>query len=207
VRLFNGVIFRADAEGNRGKPIWYRRATKLDQTLQAALIDNLPVRVIINHGVMRNKGDPEGEPSRVTARQLDPKPWTITEYDWNTGEHAITRGILDRQFVDQFDIDQSEKGAPEKREVTGSAYVRDPAVRRAALRRANGKCEYCGSAGFVMASGAIYLETHHVVPLSENGRDDLLNVAALCPNDHRRAHYAEERAIMRLKLLEKLGKS
>lgn len=197
--------FRSDARDNAGKPTWVRRATKLDGTLQVALRENLPVRVIINHGLMRNKGDPSADPSRVTARQLDPEPWTITEYDWDTGAHAITRGILRRQFVDQFDIDQADKGAPGRREVTGSAFVRDPAVRHSALRRAGGKCEYCGSPGFKMSSGAIYLETHHVVPLSENGVDHVSNVAALCPNDHRRAHYGEDGLSIRTLLLRKLA--
>lgn len=198
--------FRADAEGNRDKPIWFRRATKLDHTLQTALRENLPVRVIINHGVMRNKGDPNGLPSRVTARQLDTHPWTITEYDWGTGAHVITRGVLDRQFVDQFDLDQSEKSEPGKREVNGTIFVRDPAVRRSALRRAGGKCEYCGSVGFRMDSGALYLETHHIIPLSEKGADHISNVAALCPTDHRQAHYGEDRATMRQSLLARFAK-
>lgn len=210
MREENGLIvqrnnFRADARDNAGKPTWVRRATKLDRTLQIALRDNLPVRVIINHGLMRYKGDPRGDPSRVTARQLDPEPSTISEYNWDTGEHAITRGILRRQFIDQFDLDQAEKGAPERQEVTGLAFVRDPAVRQAALRRAGGKCEHCGSPGFRMTSGAIYLETHHIVPLCENGVDHISNVAALCPNDHRRAHYGEDRLSVRAELLRKLA--
>lgn len=195
--------FRADAEGNSGKSIWFRRATKLDQTLQDALRENLPVRVIINDGKMRNKGDPDGEPSQVTARELDPEPWMISHYDWDTGEHTITRGILVRQYVDQFSLDQADKAFVEKRDVAGSAFVRDPAVRQAALNRANGDCEYCGSSGFKMANGSVYLETHHIVPLCEGGPDDLTNVAALCPNDHRRAHYGEDRLSIRQSLLSR----
>ncbi|WP_407646473.1 HNH endonuclease [Henriciella aquimarina] len=40
-----------------------------------------------------------------------------------------------------------------------------------------------------MPSGALYLETHHIQPLAEGGADTLTNVIALCPNDHRKAHY------------------
>lgn len=43
----------------------------------------------------------------------------------------------------------------------------------------------------------IYLETHHVQPLSEGGTDSEDNVAALCPNDHRKAHYSAEAAEIR----------
>jgi hypothetical protein len=35
-----------------------------------------------------------------------------------------------------------------------------------ALIRAGGNCEYSGKQGFEMANGNIYLETHHIVPLS-----------------------------------------
>lgn len=52
-----------------------------------------------------------------------------------------------------------------------------------------------------MAGGAVYLETHHIVPLSEGGADSLMNVVALCPNDHRRAHYSLEQLAIRRRLL------
>lgn len=74
-------------------------------------------------------------------------------------------------------------------------------VRKNALIRANGKCEWCGESGFVMADGKIYLETHHIVPLSEDGLDTEKNVAALCPNHHREAHHGVIKTEMRKKLL------
>ena len=55
-----------------------------------------------------------------------------------------------------------------------------------------------------MTNGSIYLETHHVFPLGELGPDIEWNVLAICPNDHRRAHYAEDRDQMRAKMVEKL---
>ena len=57
------------------------------------------------------------------------------------------------------------------------------------LGRANGQCEYCNEPGFVMGNRNIYLETHHIIPLSEKGSDDVNNVIALCPNHHREAHF------------------
>ena len=198
--------FRADAAANReagGKSAWIRRATELDETLQAALRENLSVRVIINDGVIRNNGDPHGDASQVRARELDQEPWTITEYNWGTGEHAITRGLLTRRFVDQFAVDQAEKSEPARRERGGSEFVRDPKVREQALARANGSCEYCGMVGFKMRGGAIYLETHHVLPLCEGGSDDASNVAALCPNDHRRAHCGADAGLIQQALLQR----
>jgi 5-methylcytosine-specific restriction enzyme A len=78
-------------------------------------------------------------------------------------------------------------------------------VRLQVKRRANGKCEYCGESGFRTEGGAIYLETHHVIPLSEHGKDRISNVIALCPKDHRMAHYAEGRDSMRNQMLDYLA--
>jgi 5-methylcytosine-specific restriction enzyme A len=72
---------------------------------------------------------------------------------------------------------------------SGSRYLRDAMVRQFVLARANGHCEYCGKPGFVMENGRPYLECHHVEGLARGGPDSVANVIALCPNDHRRAHY------------------
>lgn len=56
-----------------------------------------------------------------------------------------------------------------------------------------------------MSGGAIYLETHHVVPLSEGGTDLVTNVAALCPNDHKRAHFGSDANFIRAALLSKIA--
>lgn len=210
--------FRADARQNllsaeaaeaandrgaaNGKRLWARRATALDQALQSALRDNLAVRVIINDGVRRNNQDPDSSASQVVSRQLDPVPWTITEYNWDTGEHVITRGILQRRFVDQFALDQAEKSNPQRQERSRFDYVRDPRIRELVLVRANGLCEHCGQPGFPMENGSIYLETHHVVPLCEGGPDNVSNVVAICPNDHRRAHYGQDAGKMRIELIK-----
>lgn len=202
--------FRADAASHSGpndNTQWRTRATRLDNALQSALRDNLPIRVIIVDGKQRDKTDPSKsrKASKVSKRELDPEPWTLTAYDWATGQFELTRGILGPEFVDQFDIGQLAKAEPEKVQASASIYYRDPKIRKAALRRADGKCELCKMVGFEMAGGAIYLETHHVTPLSEGGADHILNVVALCPTDHRRAHYAEDRDNIRRALLTLLG--
>ena len=194
--------FRADAAGNVGKPTWMKRATRLDQAVQSAFTEGLQLRVVVNDGRKRNRGDPKSRPSRVMTRQLDAEPWTVTHYNPMTGAHVIIRGRETAPFVDQFDIAETEA---ERVEVNGFAFKRDPAVRKAALRRANGSCEFCGEPGFEMANGQIYLETHHILPLCDGGSDHVRNVAALCPNDHRRAHYAVERAAIRTELLGRLS--
>lgn len=150
---------------------------------------------------------PRDEDLSKGKRELDPEPWTIAEYDWKSGEHVLKRGIVAAKFVDQFDIEQSEKADPKKRDLNGSAFVRDPNVRNKVKQRSKGLCEFCGKIGFTMPSGAIYLETHHVVPLSEGGPDDEWNVVALCPLDHRMAHYSHDHAHRRKVLLEYLDRA
>lgn len=195
-RIVQRNNFRADAEYHRTvtrKGTWAKRAQRLDDALQTALRDHLPVRVIVNDGNQRNRHDPDLRPSQVKTRELDPEPWTITAYDWNTGQHELTRGIFDQPCVDQFDLDLADKAEPKRTEVTSTPFIRDPAVRRRVLARSKGQCELCGRPGFTMASGAVYLETHHVVPLALGGPDTDFNVVALCADDHRRAHFAVDR--------------
>lgn len=92
-------------------------------------------------------------------------------------------------YVDQF----SAPVAAAQREVMVIVRDRSAVVRERVLLRAKGVCELCREPGFVTAAGSVYLETHHVVPLSLDGPDHESNVVALCPNDHRRAHFGSDR--------------
>ena len=106
------------------------------------------------------------------------------------------------------DIDQDEVGNsdPEYRKRMSGSYVRDAKVRKLVLKRAKGVCEECGQAGFPKVGGEPYLETHHVINLSEQGADKPHNVIALCATDHRRAHYANDWAELQDRFLAKLSK-
>ncbi|WP_204375796.1 HNH endonuclease [Pseudomonas citronellolis] len=62
------------------------------------------------------------------------------------------------------------------------------------MLRANGRCEGCGlPAPFSRPDGRAFLEVHHMTRLADDGPDLPANVAALCPNCHRRAHYSIDR--------------
>lgn len=87
------------------------------------------------------------------------------------------------------------------------AYILNPQVRTQVLQRANGKCEF-GPTPFQNLSGETYLETHHVISLSEQGADKLTNVTPLCPNHHREAHFRQKWATLQnefLQIIQKLG--
>lgn len=86
----------------------------------------------------------------------------------------------------------------------GYTYLRDPKVRSAVLARAAGRCEFCGEEGFLKIDGGRYLETHHVIALANDGADKVTNVIALCPDDHRRAHFSQERDFIEREMLHKL---
>lgn len=80
---------------------------------------------------------------------------------------------------------------PRKIAVTTYVYDRNPVVVAEALSRAAGICQRCAcEAPFKSKStGRPYLEVHHTQPLSEDGKDTLDNVEALCPNCHSKAHH------------------
>ena len=75
---------------------------------------------------------------------------------------------------------------------SGVVYRRDPKVRAKVLEIANGHCECCGEEGFLTESGQRYLETHHVVSVSERGPDTASNIVAVCPTCHRKAHFSAD---------------
>lgn len=90
---------------------------------------------------------------------------------------------------------------PYGRQKDGSArsvalYVqRSQEVRRYALLRSRGRCEACDApAPFLNDRGVAFLEVHHINRLADDGVDEPENVAAVCPNCHRRAHYSADRA-------------
>lgn len=86
-----------------------------------------------------------------------------------------------------------EKTAMEKelkrKSVQNTTYNRDPLLRTISLKKAQGYCQLCDSkAPFKNRDGEDYLESHHIIPLSQGGEDSIENVIALCPNCHRKMH-------------------
>jgi len=200
------------------------RARQLDTLLRGAKARLVPVRVIVNEGQVQSEESLGKQSSVVKVRALDPMKWVVDTYDDITGEFSMHREMhrpqnrLDTEppltshdgrsdatpaakasFADQHSI--GTDGSNGKQIVVTEAYLRSRAVRDAALSRAEGVCEFCNEPGFLTPDARVYLETHHVVPLSERGPDEVWNVAAICPNDHREAHYGERAKAIREELL------
>jgi len=176
-----------------------KRARKFDSLLQHAYRKSEPVRIVLLDGEAKDRSELGWDSSTVDVRRLDSMPWYVHSYSDDDGTFNLVRSIPAPigastnpprvVYADQFSIPPPQGKVP----TAGSAYPRSADVRNSALMRAAGVCEFCKIPGFVMLKGAIYLETHHVVPLGEGGPDIEWNVVALCPNDHRRAHFAKER--------------
>ena len=82
--------------------------------------------------------------------------------------------------------------SPVQVRTTTYQFVRDPAVVAHALRVAKGICQNCERPApfFSRRTGLPYLEVHHKQTLADGGTDTINNVIALCPNCHRKCHFA-----------------
>ena len=196
---FRGSAAREEKNGTRKA-----RRRRMEEAIALAYQSGLPIRVIVLNGKHRAPGDSTARPSTVSARLLDPVAWAVTANNIATGEVVLRRGASASAYTDQFSLPQPPDGKIGKREITTSVRDRDPEVRRFALLRAKGRCQFCGAAGFQLLNGSVFLETHHVIPLAEGGLDSVGNVVALCPNHHREAHYGGESEAIRDRLLETL---
>ena len=206
----DGVVaykLNARETARRGAGVTVSRANAMDEAIQSAYRYNLPIRVVVCEGAKQNRNEPNSKASKVSFRLLDPEPWHVASYDMATGQSTLMRGLgggVDN-YVDQFDMPIPVGGPAGRLAVKTTTFIRRPEVRRYALLRAKGRCEYCDQEGFHMLNGKVYLETHHVIPLHENGQDTPRNVVALCPNHHREAHHGKNRSTIRDLLLGKLA--
>lgn len=99
---------------------------------------------------------------------------------------------------------QRSSPKPSERVTTITTYVRDVYVAEASKRRAKGICQLCEKpAPFNDKNGNPYLESHHIIWLSEGGSDELSNTVALCPNCHKKMHIVNDEED--IKKLQKLN--
>ena len=102
-------------------------------------------------------------------------------------------------------IDDIGRDPAIRKESTVFTYARDPKIRRAVMRRAGGCCEFCGVEGFMCDNGERYLESHHIIALAADGADRMTNVIALCPGDHRKAHFGQGRDELEKAMIRKVA--
>lgn len=186
-------------------PAQSRRAIKMDFSLQKADRTGWPIRVVICDGVRREQKK-DRKKSTAESRLLDPENWHLRSYDSDSGDCLLVRGQPSPKYVDQFEHMEVPEGEAKRKDAASQAFERSPQVRNYVLSRAKGECEWCGTKGFETRAGSVYLETHHITPLSENGSDAVSNVIALCPNHHREAHFGKDAESFKNELLSVVAK-
>ncbi|MGY2958185.1 5-methylcytosine-specific restriction protein A [Pseudomonas sp. TE6349] len=194
------------------------RAQHFSSTVELAHVNARYVRVAIVSGPVREKEDEGSDHDRAIGRQLDNQEWYVESFDGDTGAFLLVRGIRDQGNIetegdsvqpdhtltseaaamDQFSTDER----PDTYTYNGVQRYRDPSVRLRVLKRSGGVCELTNVPGFMMANGCVYLETHHIIPLSEGGADTDANVIALTADAHRQVHYGLDRDNLRTRCLE-----
>lgn len=195
IRLRDGRL------GGKGATQWKKRATELDENLQLAYRDGLPVRAIILDGEKRDHLDSESKSSEVEKRLLDPVPWAVTRYDMISGNCTVVRGVLPTSTTDQDDPEiQGFEGEERRRYILHrrrEASLRKKKIDAAVWENKGAlRCEVprCGF-DFAATYGAIgkeFAHVHHLKPLSDaptEGRVVKLNdLAIVCANCHAMIH-------------------
>ena len=188
-------ILRPDLGATHKKRCW-----SMDRAFRTAYKGNLLVRVIIVDGPKDDKGD-----RSVKNRSLDAEPWHIARYDEETGTCRLQRGsnpvetANDDTYDDLgFDPELIGSDAAERIRTTSSGVKRDPAVRRAVIKRSRLTCESPGCGAKRDYQG--FLDVHHILGVEKSDRT--WTCVALCPNCHREAHASPESEAINLRLLE-----
>jgi 5-methylcytosine-specific restriction enzyme A len=138
--------------------------------------------------------DTTGQPRQMIIFELT--PLSAFEAEITSDIESVLPPVLDNSLsLEALRNRALADAAPTRNPVERQTSYRQRSqwIKRYALRRANGTCEGCGiPAPFNMPDGQPYLEVHHIRRLSDGGPDHPRWVIAICPNCHRRAHYAED---------------
>lgn len=195
-----------------------KRARKFDGMVQRAFRKGQPVRVVLLEGQHTDEAKLGWASSHVEKRLLDTESWYVHEYRDEDGTFRLVRAIpaakndsaVASDKVPAYDalndLDAPPPGnmSPAKFQGAVSGFKRDDAVREFVRARAKGFCEYCNAPGFLLPDGKRYIETHHLIWLSEGGPDTVANVIALCANHHREVHFGQERKVLEEKMQQRM---
>lgn len=149
------------------------------------------------------RADIEGNPRRAIIFGLLPISDNATLTSSVTLPVALHRDVGQmRQLISSASI---AKNATVKERVQ-KVYERSVLIAEYARSRANGICEACDApAPFETPDGRPFLEVHHIDRLADGGPDLPDRVSAICPNCHRRCHYAADAATFNAAIRERIG--
>lgn len=104
----------------------------------------------------------------------------VNEEDVQSFEKDLIESEFKNDFVSKTNI--SEK--------TILTYKRNKKLSKEIKQIYSNKCQICGFT-FKKISGENYSETHHLISLGKDGSDELKNLVCVCPNCHKKLHYAK----------------
>lgn len=203
-KIYREINMRALSK-KYSKPIWKKRARRMDNAIRRAYESQIPVRVIVGSRTRSASDDQNQEPSKTTKRLLDTVEWAVATYDITTGNSVIERGLIpaipldELQLLDQNEIEFAE-GKLKERLI--KHRKRESRLRRMkideALHKHSGHliCEVPNcNFDFLKTYGPIgegYAQVHHKIPLNEappEGRNATLeDLAIVCANCHVMIH-------------------
>jgi 5-methylcytosine-specific restriction enzyme A len=191
----------SEAAATPSAAIWKRRAQKMDRDIQTAIIENLPIRVVVCNGKMRDVYDPAATASQVTKRILDPVPWAVTSYDFDTGQCTLTRGGISIASHEAYGIEYEGYEGELLRRFTlhrrREARLRSEKLKDTLLQNGGRLICEVPNCGFDFAKkygtlGAGYAHVHHKEQLSLapiSGRKVALkDLAIVCAKCHAMIH-------------------
>jgi hypothetical protein len=130
-----------------------------------------------------------GDASIGETRKAD--PGSLNAATEREADRLASRPLSDllKAYDEQASL-SSRRKKPGVRAATSLVFERSSLVIAIAKVRANYRCEVneCAHPTFAGKDGKPYCEVHHIVPLSEGGRDTIDNTACICPGHHREVH-------------------
>ena len=155
--------------------------TKLDGSPFKAVNDMSQAKTII-----------EEEVYQQLTKKLEniPEPLFSNEFNLIENEEKIKAKLEPfpkedkKNKVDSmFDELSRVSNSSNKKEVTTSSYERDARLSYILKEKYDYTCQVCGTR-IELPDGICYIEPHHIIPLSEGGKDCLSNMISVCPNCH-----------------------
>jgi hypothetical protein len=186
--------------------IWKRRAGVVDKHIQSAYLNKLPIHVIVLSGLQRDRTDPFAESSKVKFRRLDTIRWAVAEYDFESGDYLLVRGM---KPVEPFGGTHDPEAAGYKEGALRQAFRahrhREWRARRDKIADVLAKagklvcevpgCEFDFEARYG-SLGTGYAHVHHLEPLGSTPakvrETKLSDLAIVCPNCHAMIHLGGE---------------
>ena len=140
------------------------RARNFDEQVKAAYERFLAVRLIINEGNQASREQLGVASSKVLRRELDGESWFVHDYDEDSGECRLVRGVRPaNDLPDQGTGDEESKGPDDARQIAAIRVRRGQrAFRENLLSAWNRRC--------VVTESRIVelLEAAHIVPHAED---------------------------------------